>query len=1833
MNDRSAGRVWIVLALTSLMVLQIISSLPFNLADEEEFDGGVELTAPQMVALANLNGESENLTGGLDWVSTAGGSGGPDFIYDVATDGSGNVIIAGSVSYNVTLGNLQISSTGGSTAFVAKLNAFGYWTWAASLNSVNSGGTSVVSAIDIDSNGMIYLAGDMYDRHSAGAYSVGSNDEYGIFVAKLNPQGAWVWVEDVVNDGYSVVRGVSVDSYGNVGIVGSFSGDLYFPTPYALSTDWDTDVFVAKLNSGGNYWHWVESFGGDSNDYGSDIDLWDIYSGNEGNCSSNQNNFVITGSFSNNIVFGDQNYSTNRWNSSAFVTWLCGDDGSVYQSLAEGMPDQNSYTIQEWYSFNSWSRNSGWYSGYNAQDGYANGYSSSYLYSHTGNYPSSMSSTTYATSPTVNGIGYSSSNAYFLEFDRMLGIESSVYDEANIQVYKNGYWYTIWSNPSYTIDESGNNGSSWTKVTYDVSNYFPGNSQFKVRFGIGPSDSIVEYTGWAIDNVRITQGERYVAGESAGYSITHRDGSSQFAGSCVALGGVGSGNLKFSSPTSSGVANYNTGGYDSNVWVIPVCAYEDPSGFSGSWIPWSDSSLKVSTAGFISDISIDANDKVVVSGNYYDDVWFGSNYLSDYDDSDIFIATIENFFSNDTSWDDAYRGGGYGEDRVQAHAVTSTGSVIIGGSIDGSPQFGNTYLSAYSDVDGLVAQMSSSGTWAWAKQIGGAGGVDYSMATEGLSNGKVAIGGSFQGVADFGDMNVTSNGDFDGFIAIYNNDGTIDKVQSYGYEGEQRIIQLQQEESGALYAVGTMECISNNVYIFGKWVSCPNSSGEGNGLFIAKLDLDLNADWVTGVGLGYGDGEIISFAELSDGSLAICGTHSEGDIEIGSFEEENSLEGVQQLICSKLSSTTGNAQWLSRVDMSDRYEEMWVRGLVVDSQDNIVMTGNFVGTASFGSISTIASAGNEDTGDLFVASIDDSGDWNWAIAGGGQNGDSGSAILIDSDGKYRLYGSMTGSAAIGSTMLTGSDSSATYPITATITTNGAWSSAKYFDHSGNSGLAITAESLTEDLQIVWFVYNSQLTLDNSMLLGPNNGDFNNLGIGMYNSSLDRWVGTEEIVDLEESGVEGFAMSLDSSKEGYITMSGYYDGGTNPFPGYDVITDGSYNAFVLSYELDTDLDGLLNSEDYCEYGATGWVSDYTTDHDSDGCKDSDIEDLDDDNDGVQDPVDEANPVWGEDHCFRGALGWVSDSSSDYDSDGCQDSGVEDLDDDNDGVVDPVDLSNPMAGEDFCHKGDLNWTSDTSTDWDMDGCRDDSSEDTDDDNDGVVDPADVQSPMNGEDHCYRGSLGWVSDSSTDYDGDGCQDSGEDIDDDNDGVDDDSDLCQMGSLSWSSDATNDYDGDGCEDSTEDDDDDNDSVLDIDDSCVRGNLGWVSDTSTTDHDGDGCQDDSGEDADDDNDGIEDSLDMCPKGDLGWISVSTVTDYDNDGCRDDSSEDIDDDNDGVVDPANVQSPEEGEDYCYRGNLGWLSDTSNDYDEDGCRDDGEDNDDDNDGVEDSLDMCPAGDLGWTSITAMNDYDSDGCQDDSSEDADDDNDGVVDPVDVQSPIDGEDYCYRGLLNWVSSSSTDYDGDGCKDDSAEDNDDDNDGLIDIQDSCVKSLGANEGWLSLEGEDYDGDGCRDADEDNDDDGDGVLDREDGCALGEKDWISSTSNDADGDGCKDDVEDLDDDGDGTEDAQQFMLSGEGAGYTWTIIGSLIGALVAILLVYRFAKGGSSGVSNQMYREIENEVRQEIEFERVEESMTATNDLDVAMREFPQWSRNEIQDYFDQGWTIESLKEWLNNK
>lgn len=154
-----------------------------------------------------------------------------------------------------------------------------------------------------------------------------------------------------------------------------------------------------------------------------------------------------------------------------------------------------------------------------------------------------------------------------------------------------------------------------------------------------------------------------------------------------------------------------------------------------------------------------------------------------------------------------------------------------------------------------------------------------------------------------------------------------------------------------------------------------------------------------------------------------------------------------------------------------------------------------------------------------------------------------------------------------------------------------------------------------------------------------------------------------------------------------------------------------------------------------------------------------------------------------------------------------------------------------------------------------------------------------------------------------------------------------------------------------------------------------------------------------------------------------------------------------------------------------------------------DEDDDNDIISDDYDHCPQGIIGWTSSTT-NDFDSDGCLD-NSEDDDDDNDGVTDFVDS---------CFLGELNWFSNSITDYDGDGCRD-LGEDLDDDNDGICDDLSqgtSCSISQSDSDlcpfsslGFESSTSTDNDMDGCEDATEDTDDDNDGFQDLLDDCPL----------------------------------------------------------------------------------------------------------------------------------------------
>jgi hypothetical protein len=111
-----------------------------------------------------------------------------------------------------------------------------------------------------------------------------------------------------------------------------------------------------------------------------------------------------------------------------------------------------------------------------------------------GDYENNLNTTYWVTSPSYDLSDWE--NVRF-DFWRYLGLEQDQYDNGYIDVWNGSSWINIWNNSTTITD------AEWIYETYDVSVYADGNNDFKVRFGIGTSDSAWRYCGWNIDDLKL----------------------------------------------------------------------------------------------------------------------------------------------------------------------------------------------------------------------------------------------------------------------------------------------------------------------------------------------------------------------------------------------------------------------------------------------------------------------------------------------------------------------------------------------------------------------------------------------------------------------------------------------------------------------------------------------------------------------------------------------------------------------------------------------------------------------------------------------------------------------------------------------------------------------------------------------------------------------------------------------------------------------------------------------------------------------------------------------------------------------------------------------------------------------------------------------------------------------------------------------------------------------------------------------------------------------------------------------------------------------------------
>jgi hypothetical protein len=190
-------------------------------------------------------------------------------------------IISGDTRNNMQFGPLNLAATssqnGGNDAdsYIAKIDSDGNWMWATMPDA--TAGLIFLDAMTTDTNGDIYIGGLIWGQVDFGSTILTTSNGGGDgFVAKLDPQGNWLWATAFSttpeSNGSSWVRGLAFDATGNSnGIIasGSQSGITTFGTHQLNNTD--IEYLVVSIDPFTGLVNWVESAGGLGTDIGYDI--------------------------------------------------------------------------------------------------------------------------------------------------------------------------------------------------------------------------------------------------------------------------------------------------------------------------------------------------------------------------------------------------------------------------------------------------------------------------------------------------------------------------------------------------------------------------------------------------------------------------------------------------------------------------------------------------------------------------------------------------------------------------------------------------------------------------------------------------------------------------------------------------------------------------------------------------------------------------------------------------------------------------------------------------------------------------------------------------------------------------------------------------------------------------------------------------------------------------------------------------------------------------------------------------------------------------------------------------------------------------------------------------------------------------------------------------------------------------------------------------------------------------------------------------------------------------------------------------------------------------
>jgi Beta-propeller repeat len=348
-----------------------------------------------------------------------------------------------------------------------------------------------------------------------------------------------------------------------------------------------------------------------------------------------------------------------------------------------------------------------------------------------------------------------------------------------------------------TINSSGN---------VVVTGYFEGN----VTFGLIPASS-----AGAFDVFVLTCGNL----SGAVSSVFTVSGTQSEAVQDVAIDGAGS---IFITGSFSGTVNF--GG------ISKTSINSNPDAYVAKYNSAGAAQWVATGGGTSSDIAekiaIDNTGSPIITGRYFGTTTFGAISYTALGIDDIFVAKYNS--SGVLQW--LQSAGSFNSDKVYDITTDTAGAIYLTGSYSGTAIFGSLLKTSQgSSTDIYLAKYDNGGIPQWLQSAGSFSN-DEARGIAIDASGFVYVTGYFFGGTLFGNINLSSAGNEDMFIAKYNpTTSTWEWVISAGGAATDYPFALARSPSGILYVTGFF----NNTINIGP---VSKTSAGGKDIFIAKID-------------------------------------------------------------------------------------------------------------------------------------------------------------------------------------------------------------------------------------------------------------------------------------------------------------------------------------------------------------------------------------------------------------------------------------------------------------------------------------------------------------------------------------------------------------------------------------------------------------------------------------------------------------------------------------------------------------------------------------------------------------------------------------------------------------------------------------------------------------------------------------------------------------------------------------------------------------------------------------------------------------------------------------